>query len=209
MNKFYILLFICSINLSSCFYLNEKGNKEKEQALAEKEAKLEEKENELKEKEKRELEQKNKELAEKVAKLEESERNNKTAALPPPPKPETQATTTIAASTSPDVFVASFLRNLGNREFAKAYSKCYMPKAASFNSLDKFSSTRAYGGITKVDITKIQAVSQSVPYAKVYAYYYAEDPYNKNGYYEQYFHLTNYSGTWKITKIETINLQQF
>lgn len=202
MKKIITISFCLLVLVSGC--MNPSGQTARERELADKEEYLKLKEQELLNKEKQELEEQKKALEAEKAKLGEI----KSAPKKSEPVPaEPQVLTQPAAS--PDAFVGGFLRDLGGQQFAKAYSKCDMPHLKSYKSLSYFSSINAYGGITRIDAKKLRVENESVEKAKVYAFYYAEDPYNKNGDYEQYFHLTNKGGQWKITRIETINMRQY
>lgn len=200
MKRMNIIYFCLLLLLFGC--INPSGQTARERELADKEEYLKLKEQELLNKEKQELEEQKKALEAEKAKLGEI----KSAPQKPVP-PEPQVLTQPVAS--PDAFVGGFLRDLGGQQFAKAYSKCDMPHLKSYKSLSYFSSINAYGGITHINTKKLRVENESVEKAKVYAFYYAEDPYNKNGDYEQYFHLTNKGGQWKITRIETINMRQY
>ncbi len=197
-----ITILFCLIMLTAC--MNPSGQTAKERELADKEEYLKLKEKEMLDKEKRELEEQKKELEAEKAKLNESKSTPKETRPVP-----TNSPVITPPTASPDAFVGGFLRDLGGQQFSKAYAKCAMPHLKSYKSLSYFSSINAYGGITRVDTKTLRVENESAEKAKVYALYYAEDPYNKNGNYEQYFHLTNKGGEWKITKIETINMRQY
>ena len=210
--KSNILLYLCIFLLAAC--ANPSGQTKKERDLADKEEFLKVKEQELMKKEKEELEEERKALAVEKEKINAAKPETRREASPSVSASDestarTATTNNPPPSSSPDAFVGGFLRNLGGQEFSKAFSKCDIPHLKSFPSLSYFGSTKAYGGITRIDTKKLRVVSESNDAAKVYALYYAEDPYNKNGDYEQYFHLTNKGGEWKITKIETINMRQY
>ncbi len=201
--KNYLFLLICILGLSSCYLLDNKQQRD----LADKEEYLKLKEQEILKKEKEDIEKQKKELEEEKANIGMLREQSETTANPAPPLEESKVYP--EPTTSPDVFVGQFLRNLGNQQFVSAYEKCDMPSLKSFKNYNNFSSVNAYGGIVKVETKKLRVENVSNAAAKIYAYYYAEDPYNKNGNYEQYFHLSNKRGEWKITRIETINMNQF
>ena len=201
-----LVLLCCSFFLFSCNEITKSNNlTEREQSLAEREQEIKDKEEALLNAEKEDVEKQKAELAK------EKEELQKAKVTVPREVKEAVKTTenSVTTQTSPDVFVGSYMRNLDNQQFDKAFEKCAIPNIKAFKSLSAYSSKSAYGGVTNVDVKKLRTVNETANSAKVYVSYYAEDPYNKDGDYEQYYHLTNCEGVWKITKIETLTMNQY
>lgn len=201
-----LVLLCCSFFLFSCNEIVKKNNlSEREEALAEREQELKDKEEALLDAKKEEIEKAKEDLEREKENLRKTKvTTGEVKDITPPP-----TNNVVTTQTSPDVFVSSYLRNLGNQQFDKAFEKCAMPNLKAFKSLSAFRSTAAYGGITTVEVKKLRTVAETPNSAKVYVSYYAEDPYNKDGDYEQYYHLTNFDGVWRITKMETITMNQY
>jgi hypothetical protein len=64
-----------------------------------------------------------------------------------------------------------------------------------------FCSSQAFGGVNKVNILDVTEISNDGLKAVVYVKYYAEDIYNGNGNYTQYFELEYKGINWYIVKI--------
>lgn len=201
------VLLCCTFFLFAC---NQPTMSKKERELAEREQELKEKEAALLRTEKEDIEKEKQALAEEKEKLlQEKEKRVTVTTAEVSPEPIQRQVKAVSAQGAPDVFMRDYLRYLDRQQFSLAYEKCAVTNLKAFKTYNSYASTSGYGGITNVEVKKIQTMEENPSSAKVYVSYYAEDPYNKNGDYEQYYHLTDFGGEWKITKIETIKYNQY
>jgi serine/threonine protein kinase len=89
------------------------------------------------------------------------------------------------------------IESLGNQEFYTAYE---IFGGSYWGSYQKFSSTGAYGGISRTFIYDIYEVSNTNYEATVFVDYDSYDPYNNDARYKQYFYMVKRNGQWVINK---------
>lgn len=207
--KHFLSLFCFCVALMSCNQ-HSTNNKEKAQALADKEKELKIKEEALIEREKYQLEQEKLALQEEKKKIAKEKKQVEAQQQATVTQTHQQVIAPPSSPTiAPDAFVRGFLQDLGRRDFKSAFYRCNMSHIKSFRTYEAFSSTNAYGGVSKVEIRKVKTLQANANAAMVYAQYYAADPYNKDGVYFQNFYLRNENGYWKIVKIQTTEMAQF
>lgn len=118
---------------------------------------------------------------------------------------DTAAVDTAAATSASNNYTAEeiskiFLLALNKADCETAWQVTYNPVWEAKGKA-WFCSSQAFGGVNKVDILEIIEISNDGLKAVVYVKYYAEDIYNGNGNYTQYFEL-KYNGTnWYIVKV--------
>jgi hypothetical protein len=113
---------------------------------------------------------------------------------------------TAPPSTSEARFtVGKFLRYIDEGSYEIAYGLSDNP---SWKSLNWFSSAVAYGAVVGIDVKEVRLERVEGAEALVYARYYAEDPANKTGTYEQRFYLDGSSGDWRIRKAKLISFEE-
>lgn len=101
--------------------------------------------------------------------------------------------------------VGKFLRYIDEGNYEIAYGLSDNP---GWKSLNWFSSAVAYGAVVGIDVKEIRLERVDGAEALVYARYYAEDPANKTGTYEQRFYLDGSSGDWRIRKAKLISFEE-
>jgi uncharacterized protein YgiM (DUF1202 family) len=101
--------------------------------------------------------------------------------------------------------VDKFLTYIDRGSYGIAYGLSDNP---NWKSLDWFSSAIAYGAVVGIDVKEVRLESSEGAEALVYARYYAEDPTNKTGTYEQRFYLDGSSGDWRIRKTKLISFEE-
>lgn len=94
-----------------------------------------------------------------------------------------------------------FIEALGKRNFTNAYECC---KNESWGSLEKFSSSESFGGINNTAINEIIQEPDEKGNAVVYVNASYFDSINGDKRFKQKFHLQQYGGQWKITKLSII-----
>lgn len=131
----------------------------------------------------KELEQKERELQEKEQYLKEQQ--------------------TPSYNKTSDAFARDFINALGSQNFYKAYSIIGGERWGTYN---KFSSIKAYGGITRTYIHECYVVRSNDYEATVYVDYDSYDPFNNDGRYKQYFNMYKAGDEWFIKKIDNVNI---
>jgi hypothetical protein len=113
---------------------------------------------------------------------------------------------TAAPSTSEARYtVDKFLRYIDEGNYEIAYGLSNNP---GWKSLNWFSSAVAYGAVVGIDVKEVRLERVEGAEALVYAKYYAEDPANKTGTYEQRFYLDGSSGDWRIRKAKLVSFEE-
>lgn len=102
--------------------------------------------------------------------------------------------------------VKSWIIALGKQDLSTAYNML-SPKARGDYS--KFTSTKAYGGITKTNIHAVDVTSTDGCYYVIVAVYDSYDPYNRNGKFTQKFEVSNCEGSWLITSVKNMKVEYF
>ncbi len=104
----------------------------------------------------------------------------------------------------PSEFVRDFFEALNKKDFSKAYSYCFGNR---WGSLQQFSSTKMYGGITAVKINKIEDSKDKVSnIITLETSTELQDAVNGNGTFVQKITLEKKQfGLWKITAIKLIS----
>lgn len=98
---------------------------------------------------------------------------------------------------SPEGRMKKCIESLGNQDFSAAYE---IFGGSYWGSYQKFSSTGAYGGISKTYIYDIYEISNTGYEATVFVDYDSYDPYNNDARYKQYFYMVKRNGQWVISK---------
>ncbi|MES1197838.1 MAG: DnaJ domain-containing protein [Chitinophagaceae bacterium] len=109
--------------------------------------------------------------------------------------------------TAQDV-VNYFLNALSSSDCTTAWNLSYNNTWVN-KGKDWFCSSEAFGTVNKISVRNINTVSQYMTAAAVYAYYYAEDPYNGNKCFKQNITVQKLEYTdgklrWKITKMTNV-----
>ncbi len=109
----------------------------------------------------------------------------------------------MSTSLDPVGQVKAFFLDIVNKDYSEAHRR---QKNILWSDFERFKSTEhGYGGVSKIEFYNSEILSQSEDVAEVYLYYYAEDPYNKNGKYHQYFKLKRLNDEWLITNSKLIH----
>lgn len=101
--------------------------------------------------------------------------------------------------------VEKFLGYIDQGNYEIAYGLSDNPY---WESLNWFSSAKAYGAVTMIRTISVALIRSEGTEALVRARYYAEDPANQTGTYEQDFYLNGDSGDWRIRKAKLINFDE-
>ncbi len=97
--------------------------------------------------------------------------------------------------------VNEFISSLGAEDYQKAYDLTKNPKWGSY---EKFSSPKAFGGISKTTIYEIKIVESSKSEATVYADVEYIDKVNGNSRFKQNFYLKKDEKNWKIVNMKLV-----
>ena len=97
--------------------------------------------------------------------------------------------------------IEAFINNLGEMNYKAAYNKS---KVKLWGNYEKFSSTKAFGGIVETRIDKIEQLANENGKAVVYVEAFYADKVNGNNNYKQKFFLQQFGTDWKIVGMKLI-----
>ncbi|RPI18841.1 MAG: serine/threonine protein kinase, partial [Ignavibacteriae bacterium] len=120
-----------------------------------------------------------------------------------PQTQQQQPTKTVNAAVE---VVQHFVEDLGSGNFRDAFNR---QQNKAWGSYDHFSSTKSFGGINRTSVENISLNYESGDDASVYVDYFAYDPVNKDGRYKQDFILKKFYNSWKIIKVNNIEIKQW
>lgn len=97
--------------------------------------------------------------------------------------------------------VKAFINDLGNQNYQAAYEKS---KVKAWGNFEKFNSTKAFGGIVKTRINKIEQNPNENGKAVIYVEAFYSDAVNGNNSYKQKFFLQEFGNNWKIVGMKLV-----
>lgn len=115
---------------------------------------------------------------------------------------ESSALETVIDASTETSTVQSFVSALGNSDYQSAYD---LTKVKAWGSFEKFSSTKAFGGITSTRIDKIEQLPNEDGKSVVYVEAFYADQVNGNANFKQKFYLQQFGADWKIVKMKLLS----
>lgn len=113
---------------------------------------------------------------------------------------ETTTITRYSADT-PEGALNLFLEKLGQRDYAGAHD---LQKNKEWGTLEKFSSTKAFGGIVKTTVQTMDLPKDEAGKKMIYAEVTYQDEVNGDNTFKQKFYLSSFGGSWKIVDMKVV-----